>query len=328
MFANRLRSDQDLQWFGLGPYESESSAPSTSSVVVAPVQSTAPFPTGASGTSDVAAPSGVASFTGGVVTSGVAAPSGVASSTGFVERPIASSAAPGVVSSEPECPVVHVTVYPSSTDAGSSAIYTNSTGFAPSSGIAAATSSAPVESIAAPSNVFSSTASAGFPVPSNNSTGGDSTSGTVGESTGSITDSIDEAFVAKGKLYYGTAADQGTLATSEDIINANFGQVTPENSMKWDATEATQNQYTLDGADYLVDYATENGKLIRGHTMIWHSQLPDWVSAIGDADTLTSVMEDHINTVMGRYAGQIYAWVSTLITLIPIALKHAGLTII
>ncbi|KAI1341141.1 endo-1,4-beta-xylanase F1 [Xylariaceae sp. FL0016] len=122
--------------------------------------------------------------------------------------------------------------------------------------------------------------------------------------------SINELMQAKGKLYYGNIGDSGTLSNTQNaaILQADFGQLTPENSMKWDATEATQGSFTFDGADTLVDFATDNGMSVRGHTLVWHSQLPSWVSAITDADTLTSVIQNHVTTIVSRYAGRVRAW--------------------
>lgn len=87
----------------------------------------------------------------------------------------------------------------------------------------------------------------------------------TGTSTGSISESINEAFVAKGKHYFGNIGDQNTLSDSQaaDIVRANFGQLTAENSFKWDATEAARGVFTFDGADYLANFAAENGKVLR-----------------------------------------------------------------
>jgi endo-1,4-beta-xylanase len=47
-------------------------------------------------------------------------------------------------------------------------------------------------------------------------------------------DSINKLIQAKGKKYYGSCADQSRLSSGKSaaVIQADFGQVTPENSMK------------------------------------------------------------------------------------------------
>lgn len=46
-----------------------------------------------------------------------------------------------------------------------------------------------------------------------------------------------------------------------------------------------------------------------GHNCVWYSQLPSWVSGgtFTPAD-LTTVIQNHCGTLVGRYKGQIYSW--------------------
>jgi hypothetical protein len=56
----------------------------------------------------------------------------------------------------------------------------------------------------------------------------ESSAGQTGESTDAS--GVNALFVAKGKEYFGTCADPGTLGSeAADIIKADFGQITPEN---------------------------------------------------------------------------------------------------
>ncbi|KAF8912668.1 family 10 xylanase [Mucidula mucida] len=123
-------------------------------------------------------------------------------------------------------------------------------------------------------------------------------------------DGLNAKFVAKEKNFWGSCADSNTLSISQNvaILQSEFGQVTPENSMKWDATEPSRGSFNYGGADALVNWAVSNNKKIRGHTLVWHSQLPSWVSSIGDSGTLTSVIQNHISNLAGRYAGKLYGF--------------------
>ena len=118
---------------------------------------------------------------------------------------------------------------------------------------------------------------------------------------------LDALFKAKGKKYFGTCSDSALLGVSQNdaIIKSDFGQLTPENSMKWDALQRSRGVYSFGGADTLVAYAQANNKLLRGHTLVWHSQLPSWVSAVSTAAELTKVIQDHVAAVAGRYKGKI-----------------------
>jgi endo-1,4-beta-xylanase len=83
------------------------------------------------------------------------------------------------------------------------------------------------------------------------------------------------------------------------------------NSMKWDAIEASRGVFTFDTADQTAAFAAENGKMLRCHTLLWHSQLPTWVESITDKAELTEVIETHIAETAGHFKGKCFAWVSS-----------------
>jgi len=118
------------------------------------------------------------------------------------------------------------------------------------------------------------------------------------------------AAAASTGRYFGTAVSAGKLgdSTYSTILDREFNMITPENEMKWDTIEPSPGSFNFAPADSIVSHASAHGQRMRGHTLVWHSQLPTWVSSITDADTLRSVMNNHITTEMTHYKGKIYAW--------------------
>lgn len=116
--------------------------------------------------------------------------------------------------------------------------------------------------------------------------------------------------VAAGREYFGTAITLRGDTSEENIILApgEFGSITPENAMKWESVQPNQGQFSFGGADQHVDWAVQRGKQVRCHTLVWHSQLPQWVHGINNNQTLYQVMENHIQTTMGRYRGKCTHW--------------------
>ncbi|WP_127530163.1 endo-1,4-beta-xylanase [Paenibacillus kobensis] len=97
------------------------------------------------------------------------------------------------------------------------------------------------------------------------------------------------------------------------LLKKHFNSLTPGNELKWDATEPAEGQFNFTRSDKIIQFALDNGIAARGHTLIWHSQTPNWVfydenGNLASKQLLFARMKKHIETVMGRYKGQIYSW--------------------
>ncbi|KAJ7174707.1 beta-1,4-endoxylanase, partial [Mycena filopes] len=106
-----------------------------------------------------------------------------------------------------------------------------------------------------------------------------------------------------GKKYFGSATDNPELTDTAYVATLSdktlFGQITPGNSMKWDATEPSRGVFTFTNGDTVAALAKKNGQLLRGHNCVWYNQLPSWVSAGNfNATTLTSILQTHCSTVV------------------------------
>ncbi|HEY8455571.1 MAG TPA: endo-1,4-beta-xylanase [Actinopolymorphaceae bacterium] len=114
----------------------------------------------------------------------------------------------------------------------------------------------------------------------------------------------------------GTAVDISALdadATYREHLASEFSSVTAENAMKWSELEPERGRYEWEAAEKLVRTAEKNGQRVRGHTLVWHNQLPRWLTdgvesgAIGPRK-LRKILRNHILTVVGHFRGRIYEW--------------------
>jgi endo-1,4-beta-xylanase len=132
---------------------------------------------------------------------------------------------------------------------------------------------------------------------------------------GSTSSSTLRALGAHVRLRIGTAAVPSDLSdpTLSQITADQFSVLTPGNEMKWQVVEPQQGNFNWTGADNLVNFAEEHGQRVRGHTLVWHNQLPNWLTqgvtngTINDSQ-LRDLLHQHITTEVRRYRGRIWQW--------------------
>ncbi|GAB3434478.1 endo-1,4-beta-xylanase [Flindersiella endophytica] len=117
-------------------------------------------------------------------------------------------------------------------------------------------------------------------------------------------------------LRIGTAVNMTALEddqTYREWVAREFSSLTAENVMKWGPLEPRRGEYDWAPADALVRFARANRQAVRGHTLLWHNQLPEWlVAGIADgtigADELRQLLRKHIFDVAGHFRGKLYQW--------------------
>jgi endo-1,4-beta-xylanase len=98
-------------------------------------------------------------------------------------------------------------------------------------------------------------------------------------------------------------------AAYAETLAREFNLAEPENAMKFGPIHPGVATYNFGPADAVVEFARAHKMAVRGHTLVWHNQNPQWLTAAGlTSGQLSEFLQDHIRTVAGRYAGKVYAW--------------------
>lgn len=130
------------------------------------------------------------------------------------------------------------------------------------------------------------------------------------QSTSDNPKSLKDTF--KKDFLIGTALNNSQIdeknAVVNDLIKKQFNAATPENIMKSALIHPKWDTYNFTMADKLVEYGEKNNIKINGHTLIWHSQLPNFIRGIKSSDSIRTFFTDHIKTVAGRYKGKVFSW--------------------
>lgn len=107
-----------------------------------------------------------------------------------------------------------------------------------------------------------------------------------------------------------------------DTVLTEYNLLAPGNAMKFSVIHPAADRYNFSGADTIVGLAAANGLVVEGHVLVWHKQLPTWVtsqltstdysncSGIGAAtrESLRTILRDHITAVVARYRGKVLMW--------------------
>lgn len=123
--------------------------------------------------------------------------------------------------------------------------------------------------------------------------------------------------IFKDGFYIGSAVSYRQASGEEQqalpLLEKHFNSITSENMMKWGPIHPEPERYNFVSADQFVELGKNLNAFIIGHTLVWHQQTPKWVfqneeGEILKRETLLKRMEQHIETIVGRYKGQVHGW--------------------
>jgi GH35 family endo-1,4-beta-xylanase/enterochelin esterase-like enzyme len=115
----------------------------------------------------------------------------------------------------------------------------------------------------------------------------------------------------KDYFLIGVAVNQRNVTNPEQqaLIKREFNSMTAENDMKPEPTEPREGEFNWENADRIANFARQNGIKLRGHCLMWYSQIGRWMTAEGTTkEQFYERMKNHIQAIVTRYKDVIYCW--------------------
>lgn len=117
--------------------------------------------------------------------------------------------------------------------------------------------------------------------------------------------------VYKDYFMIGVSVNQRNVTDAEQqaLIKQEFNSITCENDMKPQPTEPNEGQFNWERADRIADFCRANNIKLRGHCLMWHSQIGKWMTDDNPTkEVFYQRMRNHIYAVVNRYKDIVYAW--------------------
>lgn len=93
------------------------------------------------------------------------------------------------------------------------------------------------------------------------------------------------------------------------LLRQNANVLVAENAMKPYRMQPKRGNFFFEEADRLVAFAEANDMKVRGHCLVWHKQIPRWMSDTTlTREEMLEVLENHITTIVSRYKGRVHEW--------------------
>lgn len=100
-----------------------------------------------------------------------------------------------------------------------------------------------------------------------------------------------------------------TSVAYQQIVSREFTSITAENAFKAESLHPLKDVYNWADADMLVDYCRANQKRLHGHNLIWHNQLPIWITEFnGSKEEWQQIFKSHIQTIVSHFKGKVAGW--------------------
>jgi endo-1,4-beta-xylanase len=123
-------------------------------------------------------------------------------------------------------------------------------------------------------------------------------------SLSSLKDNFEERFML-GNIF--NPSDVSSSGVTNTMLTRHYNVLTAENNMKPDQISTGKGSYNFTTADIMVNAARASGFKVVGHTLLWHSQIPQWQQSISSSTALAD-MKQYITDVMVHFRGKIYSW--------------------